>query len=51
MTKVIDISGMTKQEVKNLVSLEGYNKNTFYSIWKRGTMKVSVSTSKIAEDE
>jgi len=42
MKKVIDITGMTKQEVRNLVELEGYHPNSFYRIWKNQVMKVTV---------
>ena len=43
MKTIIDIAGMTREEVKNLVKLEGYNPNSFYKIWKNKTMKVTSS--------
>jgi len=42
MKKLIDVSGMTKEEVKELVKLEGYHPNSFYRIWKTKSMKVTV---------
>jgi len=42
MKKVIGITGMSKEEVKNLVKLEGYNPNSFYRIWKNKTMRVTI---------
>ena len=42
----VDISGMSKEEVENLVKLEGYHKNSFYRIWKTKTMKVTTEKIK-----
>ena len=30
---IIDIKGMTKKEVKELVKFEGYHVNSFYKNW------------------
>ncbi len=43
MKKVIDINGMSKQKVKDLVKYEGYHTNSFYKIWKTKTMRVTVN--------
>jgi hypothetical protein len=43
---VIDITGMSKEQVKSLVKLEGYNPNSFYRIWKTKTMRVTIECKK-----
>ena len=42
MRKKVDISGMTKKEVKTLCNLEGYSTSTYYAILKRGWIIVEV---------
>lgn len=43
MKKVIDITGMTRAEVKTLCKAENYTKSTFYKAFKRKTLKVTVN--------
>ena len=43
MKKIIDITGMTLSEVKELCILEGYNKSTAYRAFKRKTLTVTVN--------
>lgn len=44
MGNTIDITGMSKVDVKKLVATEGYAKGSFYKIWKSGKMRVTVTS-------
>ncbi len=44
MKKIVDITGMTKEEVKGLVKFEGYHPNSFYRIWKNKSMRLTIES-------
>ena len=40
--RVIDLTGFTREEVKELIDLEGYSLSTYYRAWKRKYLNVTV---------